>query len=242
MSEISLTPLKRTDCEDVQSIFNNKEIIAQLGGFAMLESIRQQVKPSGVSGHIAREGIKSIGAFQIGGRPQSHLLKLGSVGVLPEYRRRRISTTLYAAAIMQGVLEGRRLFEDTIVGDSPVQHLALPSMGLVRAGILKHKTASAKDIHIYQYDLIEADFNFLLSRINPDAVIYLHNAHYAEDLWNKNCEIMKKYVPSLIPKMEKCRELILQHPQIRIMQAEIIRGVNDKTKQPELLKTEDASV
>lgn len=242
MTEINLTPIRRSDCEDIQTIFNNKEVIAQLGGFAMLESIRQQVKPNGVSGHIAREGIESIGAFQIGGRPQSHLLKLGSVAVLPQHRRRRISTTLYAAAIMQGILEGRRLFEDTIVGDSPTQHLALPSMGLVRAGILKHKTASAKDLHMYQYDLIDADFNFLLSRINPDAVIYLHNAHYALDLWNKNVEIMKKYIPSLIPKMEKFRETILNHPQVRIMEPEIIRGVNEKSKQPELLKTEDASV
>lgn len=237
---IDLTPLKKFDCEDVQSIFNNKACISELGGFAMLESIRQQVKPSGVSGWIARQGVHSIGAFQIGGRPQSHIIKLGSVAVLPEYRRQRISTTLYTACIMQGILEGRRLFEDTIVGDSPVQHFALPTMGMTKAGTLRHKTASAKDIVIYQYDLIDTDFDGILSRINPDAKIYLHNGPYQKDLWEKNCDIMKKKIPNQIPRMEKFRDMVLNCSQVVIMAEEVVRGV--KNSQPELLKTEDASV
>ncbi len=56
-----------------------------------------------------------MGAMK-GGRPQAHEAKLGEVGVLPEYRRRRIATSLYVACIAQTILEGRRLWTDTIVG------------------------------------------------------------------------------------------------------------------------------
>lgn len=231
---IDLTPFKKTDATDIQNIFNEKSSIGFLGGFTMLEQVKQQIKPHGVSGWLARDGVEAIGAFEIGGKPQSHIMKFGKVCVVPTWRRRRISTTLYAACVMQGILEGRRLFEDSIVGDSPSQHFALPSMGMTKAGTLKHKTGSAKDIVIYQYDLIEANFEDFLARINPDAKIYLHNSAYQKDLLEKNNLIMLKYVPSLIPKIEKLRQIIIAHPQIVIMAPEQIRGVK-QDKQAELI-------
>lgn len=141
---------------------------------------------------------------------------------------------------MQGILEGRRLFEDTIVGDNVIQHILLPTLGATKSGVLKHKTASAKDIVIYDYDLIDTDFDGMLSRINKDCVIYLHNGPYQRDLWNKNVDIMKKHIPSQIARMEKFREMVLNCSQVVIMEEEVVRGV--KNSQPELLKTEDASV
>lgn len=237
---IDLTPFKKTDAIDIQNLFNHKEIIGYLGGFTMLEQVKQQIKPHGISGWLAREGVETIGAFEIGGKPQSHIMKFGKVGVIPSWRRKRISTTLYAACVMQGILEGRRLFEDSIVGDSPWQNLALPSMGMTKAGTFKHKTGSAKDIIIYQYDLIEADFEYFLARINSDAKIYLHSQAYQKDLLEKNNIIMAKYVPDLIPKIEKLRQIILNHPQIVIMAPEEIRGVKNE-KQTELIAIEENS-
>lgn len=241
---IDLTPLKKTDCEDVQSIFNEKQTIGLLGGFHMLESIKQQVKPHGVSGWIARENGESVGAFQIGGRPQSHLMKWGELAVLPKFRRQRIATTMYAACTMQGILEGRRLFEDTIVGDNDPQIHLLPSIGANKAGVLRHKTGSAKDIILYQYDLMEADFAMMLSRINNSCIIYLHNSEYQSDLWSKNLIVMSKHIPDTIKRMENFRNLVLKHPSVKIMEPEKIRGVNSKTapEQVELLKVQDAAV
>lgn len=238
---LDLTPLKKTDCLDVQNIFNEKTTIGLLGGFHMLESIKQQVKPNGVSGWIARENGEAIGAFQIGGRPQSQILKYGEVSVLPAFRRRRIGTTMYIAATMQGILEGRRLYSDTIVGDNEIQHKLLPSIGATKAGVLRHKTASAKDIVLYDYDLIDTDFDGMLSRINRDAKIYLHNGPYQFDLYAKNMDILKKHLPSQIARMDRFKDLVLACPQIVVMAQEVVRGVKN-TVQPELLKTEDSVV
>ena len=112
------------------------------------------------------EGGKLVGSMMIGGRNQCHYAKFGEVGVLPEYRRQRIGTALYTAVVAQGVLEGRRIWEDTIVGTNEIQMHVLPTIGLEKWGILRAKTASFLDIHIFGYLLSVEQFNRTIKRLH----------------------------------------------------------------------------
>lgn len=195
---ITIRPIKRAEVDDVQNVFNHKSVIEGLGGFTMIDSIKSCAFNQRPGLWAAFDGDTPVGAFMVGGRPQIHLLKYGSVGVLPGYRRKRISTALYAACTMQGLLEGRRLFEDTIVGDNEAQHIALPTMGLSKSATLRHRTASGKSIMIYQGSLIDdhSFFKRFMQRTEGSEFAfryYLDDNAITRDWWEKNRELASKH-------------------------------------------------
>lgn len=201
-SSIDIRIATAADCEEIQTLFNHKEIIAGLGGFTILDNLKKHITRGKASMWVARDKTtgKVVGAMESGGRPQSHILKYGSVGVHPEYRRQGISTCMYWAMTCQGILEGRRLFEDTIVGDNPHQFIALPKMGLEQVARLKHRTASGKDLCLFQMDLCEqTPFEMLWDKSERYGHhIEVLESYFTVDVWPKNMEIIGKHPENLL--------------------------------------------
>jgi len=135
--------------------------------------------------------------------------------VLPEFRRKRIATALYSAIIFQQLLEGRRLWEDTIVGTNPFQHNVLPTLGLELFGILKKKTASFLDIAIYGLNLKDDTAEKLLERVGECEII-LTDDYYNRDIKKKNIDIYTKKNPSFIPILEKNIQDIMNSDKVII--------------------------
>jgi GNAT superfamily N-acetyltransferase len=207
----------KDDCEEVQGIFNHRDIIGLLGGFNHLKTIQDSVKPitAQVSVWYARDtdSGKVVGATMLGGRPQSHLAKYGMVGVLPEFQRKGIGRALYFAMTAQGVLEGRRLFEDTIVGDNPTQFTVLPRLGLRQAGELRHRTGSAKSIFLFQLSLLD---EAALEKIWPKHVVHIRENHYSREVHQKNLELYQKHTPGILDTIATLRNSFRQMSYIRL--------------------------
>src|SRR5947207_3449032 len=115
---VTVRPPTAEEVPQAQAMFNDKNIIKELGGFTMEANLKEKMKRQLGLWVAIGTTKRFIGATMIAGRNQCHLLKFGSVGVLHDFRRRRVATGLYLAMTAQGLLEGRRLFEDTIVGDN----------------------------------------------------------------------------------------------------------------------------
>lgn len=218
-SSIEILIAKKSDCEEIQALWNHKEIIAGLGGFTILDNLYKHVVRGKASLWLARdtETKMVVGAMEVGGRGQVQLMKFGSVGVHPDYRCRGIATTMYFALACQGVLEGRRLFEDTIVGDNPHQFIALPKMGLDIVGTFRHKTASAKDIVIFQFDLMTGGFEKMSERfLKYGHRLQVLESYFTETVWPRNAELAAKHILEFWPKMVYYRDWIKNCPQIDV--------------------------
>ena len=206
---ISIKLIQKHELVDAQNLLNSKGIIAYLGGFTMMDKISQKQKQQN-SLWAAFVDDKMVGVAMIGGRPQSHIIKYGEIAVLPEFRRMRVASSLYFAMTIQGIIEGRRLFEDTIVGDNPTQFFVLPTMGLKMNGELEHKTASAKSICIFQFSMLwDGAFEKMLSRVPSTTTVQVAGGEYADDLYTKNCVIYSKYSEQYLPIAERLRNDVL---------------------------------
>lgn len=101
-----------------------------------------------------------VGTAALGSRRgHQHILKHGAVQVLPQYRRLRCGTAMYASQVLCGLMEGNRLAEDCIIWDySPwMVEGFLPSMGYRLQGIFPRQTRGHHDNHyLYQplFDLV----------------------------------------------------------------------------------------
>ena len=62
----------------------------------------------------------------------------------------------------------------------------LPTIGLEKWGILRAKTASFLDIHIFGYLLSVEQFNRTIKRLHKGTRIELREDYYSRDLWSKN--------------------------------------------------------
>lgn len=218
---ILVRPVKFEESEAVQmQIYNHKSIIDALGGMTFLDGIKGKTKSTGPTIWAAFDGEKIVGSMMIGGRNQCHYAKFGEVGVLPEYRRQRIGTALYTAVVAQGVLEGRRIWEDTIVGTNEIQMHVLPTIGLEKWGILRKKTASFLDIHIFGYLLSVEQFNRTIKRLPKGISIELREDYYSADLWGKNMEIYVKKNPEFMREIETCREIVRTNKVFKVVQGE----------------------
>lgn len=226
----------KTDCAEVQSVFNHKDIIAQLGGFCILENLVGRLKTTGTSLWKASIDAATVGGFVLAGRSQCHCFKLGEVGVLPEHRRKRVATCLYAAGVFQCILEGRRLGEDTIVNDNMPQQTALPAFGAKLVGTLDRKTGSFKSILLYYLHVSVDSVTHILSRVPPDASIEIVEDYYTRDLWAKNMELYAKHSDEsnefigqrCIADLAKCAQLIRSDSRIRIVAGELAPQVRNK--------------
>lgn len=201
---LKITPAQLPDALLIQQLFNSKDVIGLLGGFCILDNVKQKCGRTPPSAFVAYMDETFCGAILIAGRPQCQEGKLGEVAVYPEFRRKRVATALYAACIFQGIREGRRLWTDTIVGNNPAQHFVLPTLGLERWGILKEKTASFLDIHIYGTNVTLKSTQGLLARIPQDASITTTTSYYTIDLVVKNAEIWNKKRPTYNQEWESC--------------------------------------
>ncbi|RJR27635.1 N-acetyltransferase [candidate division WWE3 bacterium] len=213
---ITISPAKTHEVVEIQAVLNHHTIIGYLGGFTIATQISQKIVPKKPSFFTAKDGTDIVGVVEIASRTQAHLIKYGMVGVIPEYRRQRIASSMYAAITFQGILEGRRLFEDSIVGDNPIQFTLLPTLGMRLAGELKHKTASAKSICLFQFDLLESSsWTAMWSRISPDISIQLTNSSYQTELYEKNKEILEKHKPEFVPTLDSYIQHIKSTCQIK---------------------------
>ncbi len=203
---INIKIAEGADLVKVQAVFNERTILPLLGGFCILDSLKGKAKGRTASVWLAEyEPTREIvGACVIAGRPQSHLVKYGEIGVLPHWRRKRVGTALYLAMTAQGVLEGRRLYEDTIVGDNPNQFLALPTMGLRLAGELRHRTGSGKSICLFQFSLLDpGTWEHMVARVPADRfTIQVRHNRYAQELSEKNRSIYAKNTPAMLPYLD----------------------------------------
>jgi GNAT superfamily N-acetyltransferase len=84
-----------------------------LGGVTYLETIKKAAytpRQGKVGFWYAEVDGKVVGTLLCGARPAAFRAKYGSIGVVPDYRRQRIGSALYAAMTMQTILEGKRLW------------------------------------------------------------------------------------------------------------------------------------
>lgn len=211
---ITILPVFPDRAEQVQEVFNHKDIIGWLGGFTMLEQLRNSCKDKykiGLFGAFLDDGT-CVGGIQVAARPSSWQMKWGQVGVLPEYRRQRISTALYAAVTMQAILEGRRLLEDSIVSNNPVQFTALPTMGIKLVGTLRHRTTKGHGLALFDFTLLDRlAFPTMISRI-PQALfqIRLQESFYTDEVFQKNLEVFRAAIPAYEAEAIKFKQLVKQ--------------------------------
>lgn len=211
------------DCERVQPVFLHKEVIGWLGGMTMLDTLKAAAvtpKSGKVGLWYATVDDRVVGALLCGGRPMAFRAKYGSVGVLPEFRRQRISTALYCCMTLQQILEGRRLWEDSIVGDNPHQHLALPTYGLKRVGELRHRTGSGKGLVLYDFSLMEEGaLETMLERTlsGPYSVsMRLLSNYYSDETWEANMGAYLKQQPKFAESMVSLRTRIHGFPWVTV--------------------------
>jgi hypothetical protein len=154
-----------------------------------------------------------VGALMCAGRPMAFRAKYGSVAVLPEWRRKRISTALYCCMTLQQILEGRRLWEDSIVGDNPHQFYALPTMGLNKVGELRHRTGSGKGLVLFDFSLLDSGaFSQMLERAFSGPVpirMHLLSNYYSDECWNANTAAYQKQLPVFAGTIDMLRKRVI---------------------------------
>lgn len=223
---VVLPATTKADCIAIQSVFNHPDVIGYLGGFCILDTLLGKMRQSGCTLWQALYDNKVVGGFVIAGRSQCHQAKFGEVGVLPDYRRMRIGTCLYAAGLFQSVLEGRRLMEDTIVGDNPFQFNALSALRVPQIGILPMKTASFKDIALFCLNVNEAAVNHFLWRMPEDCQVAIEHTSYTADLWEKNKAIYLKKNPAFVTTITACRDIVEKDTRMSILQGPEVPPTN----------------
>jgi len=189
--------IHKGEYEKAQKVFNaTSDIVAGLGGFTQLEMIKTKNAANKPSLWVCEdtETKNFVGACMISGRNQSFLVKFGRIAVLKAHRRTRIASAMYLTMVLQGIVEGRRLCEDSIVGDND-NKLVLDSLKAYRAGELIHKTGSGKSIVLYQVSLMNEDaLDNMVDRVPKERFeIHLTESPYTRELWEKNMTIYGKY-------------------------------------------------
>lgn len=240
---INITYATAQHLEAAQTVFNHKEVIGWLGGFTMLDTLKASAvtpKSGKVGMWVAREETgQVVGALLCAGRPAAFRAKYGSVGVLPEWRRKRISTALYACMTLQGVMEGRRLWEDSIVGDNPFQFAALPTFGLRKVGELRHRTGSGKGLVLFDFSLLEPGaIDAMISRAfgGPCVInMELLSNYYSDECLAANLSAYAKQMPEFIQPLQSLQQAIKEHSNITIKRddahpTDTRRTANAKTK------------
>lgn len=87
-------------------------------GFVFKAVVLDAISQNDVRGTLwaVYDNEEPVGVAMIGSRrPYDHVYRTGDVAVVPERRRQRFGTCLYTATAMQGILEGRREVEETVI-------------------------------------------------------------------------------------------------------------------------------
>jgi hypothetical protein len=117
MIEVKLPQKGETSEDEIEAICDIMQKSPELG-FVYKAVVLDAIVQNNVRGSlwaVYLDGVP-VGAAMIGSRrPYDHVYRTGDVTVLTEYRRRRLGTCLYTATAMQGILEGRREVEETVI-------------------------------------------------------------------------------------------------------------------------------
>lgn len=198
MLEVKL--LKPTDVDAVQKVVAHPDVVGWLGGFlvaatkgGLADPIKKQTftrKDSPPTAMIWGAWLDEqlVGFTKIESRSPTFFMKNGSIGVLPEFRRERIGTALLYTQMVQAVIEGKRLIEDTIVGDNPYNSNVLPTLGYKLVGTLPEKTASFKDINLYSYQVNRDWLYTPKSRLPTYFTTEVIRSPHTQKSWNENME------------------------------------------------------
>jgi hypothetical protein len=118
---------------------------------------------------------------------------------------------------MQTILEGKRLWEDSIVGDNPFQFHLLPTLGIRRVGELRNRTGTGKGLVLFDFSLLEdGALDIMLSRIRRDTIVHLLVDWWTGEVWRLNIELYAKQLPELAGEISRIRERLMQEPFIQL--------------------------
>ena len=234
MLEIKL-PLLNWKGKELESIYHLFQATPELG-FLYKTSIRDHIRENENRGTLwaAYLNKELVGVAAIGSRRlYPHLARHGEIGVIKEFRRRRVGTALYLAQILQMILEGRREAEDTIIpalspwmagptGCSDGGIGFLPSLNYIHYGTLPSRTSAFKDIQLWGKKTLEV--HHILSRSPEGVRVSLIDTQKTRDTFAKNLENYKKHNKPLHDAIIEQRQWVLDNFDV---QAE---GPHNQTK------------
>jgi hypothetical protein len=226
--------------DDVRKPFDEAGDTSELLGGPWLPSyIKDRIRAPRPSFWSAYTGYAVVGGIGMGGRDIPHLCKYDQIAVLRRYRRMKIATSLYFALTIQGILEGRRLFETVFAQGNPYQPHLQESLGLSQAAVLRHRTSHARDLYIFQGSLLDQGlaglgaarhgearhgmswhgfFETMMNRVPPEVQVEIYTNSLVEAYWEKNLETYKRFIPDAVSILHQLREIITQLPWIHITQ------------------------
>ena len=148
-------------------------------------------------------------------RPYWHLMRTGEVAVPPEYRRKRVATSLYYAMICVGLLEGRRETEETViesmspwmVRESCDGEGFLLSLNYHHYGTLIKRTGAFRDIELWCKPLNE--YKDWEDRVPPDTRIYLPETEEMRGHFDRNMKNYSGHDPELKKTIEGLRDALV---------------------------------
>lgn len=117
MIEVRLPRKGVTPEAEIEAICDIMQKAPELG-FVYRAVILEAIASNSVRGTIWAVYLDGtpVGTAMIGSRrPYDHVYRTGDVAVMPEHRRKRMGTCLYTATALQGILEGRREVEETVI-------------------------------------------------------------------------------------------------------------------------------
>ncbi len=183
---LSIRFLKKEDAIPTQKLLNHKRILEHLKSQQFLEGIKMKISDPRGSLWGAFYGEDLVGVSELGTRNHSGIANNGIIGVLPEFRQKRVGSSLLFTQMLQSFLEGRRKVSDVIFHSNPHQKFVLPSLGYRLEYVMKKQTENFEDLHIYSYFVDEDFFKTPISRLPSNLVsIEVVNSEYTKKCWNE---------------------------------------------------------
>ena len=217
MISIDLPSLEITPSSKLEAIYKLVQSTPELG-FAYKANLRDHIRENAERGTLwaAYEDSALAGVAMAGSRRlYTHLMRHGEISVLSEYRRRRIGTALYAAQVLQALLEGRREVEDTIIpslspwmaGPTDCGPGFLPALQYAHVGTLPARTGGFRDVALFVKSTIQVkDY---LVRLPSDVAIEVRDSEKVKNTFEKNVHTYSEHDPALAEKVRKLRTAII---------------------------------
>jgi len=209
MGKIEVKPPKLNWAgKDLEAIYSLLQKTTELG-FLYKESIKAHIKENENRGTLWAAYIDGVlaGVATVGSRRiYPHLARHGEIAVVVKYRRQRIGTALYFIQVLQGILEGRRELEDTIIpqlspwmcgGPTCSDGIGfLPSLEYTHYGTLPKRTGGFKDIQLWGKHTTEVQI--FEDRIPKDCSFELDDTPKMRATYEKNMKNYEKREPRLV--------------------------------------------
>lgn len=219
--------------EKIEEIYNLLQSTPELG-FVRKDTIRDHIRQNEERGTIWAAYYKGqiLGVANIGSRrAYSHLTRHGEIGVSPQYRRGRIGTCLYFVQILQSLLEGRRLVEDTIIPEySPWMSGPtkcgeglgfLPSLSYTHYGTLPQRTSGFKDVQLWGGETLKLR-DYYLGQILEKSTYFLVDTPKTRATFEKNMNYYHTHEPELVPLFQEVRDWVFSFAIVQNVKEEVI--------------------